>query len=538
MTTYKKIGYLFCILFLFIGLNSYAQEYNYFLNVDFTRRIMKQVNSEDSTIHTSFLPLRESYLQARLGTKIKFENDNRIENIQDRRYSKLLSKIFYKDQITIKQKDLKFALNFLFNIQKTIKKDDPKQYWQNTRGFEIHGSLGKKLSFYSDFFENQAYFLPFIDNRVNQNFVVPGQGSWKIYGKDKLGKDYNYASGYLSFSLNKNFNIQLGHSKNFIGSGYRSLLLSDNSFSYPFLKFTITKNKFQYTILYTEFQDFNTKYYFYHYKKHGSFLYLNYVPIPNIEIGFFEGIIWHTSDDSTYVKHFPAMFFIPLPFVRELYYGLNDKNNAIVGLNLRAKIYKYGDVYGQLAIDDFSNISFYQRYAFQAGIKSYDIFANKIHNQNLYLQLEYNYAKPYTYSQEDKFCAYTNMNEPLASPLGAGFKEYIGILSWEFYGFEIAGQINRIYTSQDTSGTNFGVNILKSDKISSYKNIRNFVGQGIKSEINIKKIYLAYTINTKTNLQIFISAEQRKNESNITKDNIFFVSFGLKNRIKNFYTDY
>ena len=43
--------------------------------------------------------------------------------------------------------------------------------------------------------------------------------------------------------------------KTFYKDGYRSLLLSDNSFNYPFLRLQSNFGKFQYTNLYCEFQD-------------------------------------------------------------------------------------------------------------------------------------------------------------------------------------------------------------------------------------------------------------------------------------------
>lgn len=526
------------IIPIFFNIFLFSQEQNLWLEQSFTNQVIGKINGQDSIFHTSFLPLIKTNNSFFEKDNLLLLEESRKDFFATKKHEKLWSKIFYDDLITIKENNLTFSINTLFNINKTKLKEDLGSYWQNTRGFEIHGNLGKNLSFYTDFYENQAYFLPYIDQNVENRFVIPGQGAWKIYGADKLGKDYNYASGYISFSPTKNINLQIGHSKNFIGSGYRSLLLSDNSFHYPFLKFTYTKRKIQYTIMYTEFQSFKTKYYFYHYKKHGSFLLLNYSPIANIELGFFEGIIWKTSDNITYVKKFPALFFIPLPIIREIAYGLNNENNILLGLNFRAKFYKYGDIYGQIAIDDISKESFYNRYGIQAGLKIYDVFAEKIKKQNLFIEIEYNYTKPYMYTQENTYSAYTNMNEALTSTLGAGYNEMIGILNYKFYGFEITAQINKIISSEDTTGTNFGTNLLLSNYTSTFQNTKNYVGQGLRSDILIKKISLAYIINAKTNLQIFIELESRKYQTEITKDDLFFVSFGFKNKIQNIYTDY
>ena len=47
------------------------------------------------------------------------------------------------------------------------------------------------------------------------------------------------SSGYISYSPIKEFNIQFGQGKHFIGDGYRSMLLSDNSFNYPYLSISL-----------------------------------------------------------------------------------------------------------------------------------------------------------------------------------------------------------------------------------------------------------------------------------------------------------
>jgi len=232
------------------------------------------------------------------------------------------------------------------------------------------------------------------------------------------------------------------------------------------------------------------------------------------------------------------LFFVPVPGIRELVYGMNDENNILVGLNFRAKVYKYADVYSQFALDDFQKESFNQRYAFQGGFKIYDVFAEKIKKQTLFLQAEYNYSKPYTYTNSTAHSAYTNFNEPIASTLGSGFKEIVGILNWNLYGFNLNFKYNNFVTSTDTVGSNFGVNLLLSDNSANFKNTTNFVGQGNVTNISNISFTVAYIVNPVTNLQIFAEFTKRKFSDQINDNEIFFVSFGIKNAIKNFYTDY
>jgi len=403
-----------------------------------------------------------------------------------------------------------------------------------TRGFEIHGTLGKKLSFYTDFYENQAYFLPYIHEEVETSLVAPGQGAWKPFGDDKLGRDYNYVTGYLSFTPLKSLNIQAGHSKHFIGSGYRSMLLSDNSMAYPFLKLTFTKDKFQYSVMFTEHQNFRTKFYFYHYKKHGSYLFLNYFPIKNLEIGFFEAIMWKTTNELTFERKVPLLYYVPMPGIREAVYGLNNNNNILLGLNASYRLLKYAEIYSQFALDDVKT----KRYSYQAGFRIFDLFNNKFKKQNLYFQTEYNYAKPYTYTHNYAYSAFTNFNEPLINTLGAGFAERIAILNWQLYGFEIELKYNNILTSTDTTGANFGTNLMQSNLSASYQSSNSFVGQGNKTTIANLNLSFGYIINPSTNLKIFVEVNKRTFLSEINENELFFVSFGIKNTLNNIYTDY
>ena len=48
--------------------------------------------------------------------------------------------------------------------------------------------------------------------------------------------DLYYSSGYINYNINSFFDIQLGHGKNFIGDGYRTMFISDNSFNYPYFE--------------------------------------------------------------------------------------------------------------------------------------------------------------------------------------------------------------------------------------------------------------------------------------------------------------
>jgi len=83
-------------------------------------------------------------------------------------------------------------------------------------------------------------------------------------------------------------------------------------------------------------------------------------------------------------------------------FGLNGKNNTLLGLNLMYKAFNKLHFYAQLAVDDLrlkhiSDIGyFHNRYGIQLGAEGFDVLG--IHNLNL--QAEFNQAQPYMYSAE------------------------------------------------------------------------------------------------------------------------------------------
>ena len=68
---------------------------------------------------------------------------------------------------------------------------------------------------------------------------------------------------------------------------------------------------------------------------------------------------------------------------------------------------------------------FQNKLAYQIGLKSQ--FSINKHNFNILT--EYNQAQPYTYAHKHPMQNYTHMNQALAHPLGANFKENIFMIN-------------------------------------------------------------------------------------------------------------
>jgi hypothetical protein len=239
---------LIIIICSFFTTSVLAQHANLLLGNSYSSNFNNLIYNDNSNYHTSFKPIIKS--------DFNFDVDSILESQIQSDYSDwYLRKIFSEHFFLLKGEDYRVVASPIINLTSGKEFIQEKNTFTNTRGFIIEGDLGDKISFFSSFAENQSIFPDYLDAQIRKNRVVPGQG----YQRDfkKTGFDYAMSSGYVSYSTSKIFVVQFGHGKHFIGDGYRSLLLSDNTFNYPYLRIQTTFWKVQYTNLYTEFQDIN-----------------------------------------------------------------------------------------------------------------------------------------------------------------------------------------------------------------------------------------------------------------------------------------
>src|SRR5690606_28591018 len=93
-------------------------------------------------------------------------------------------------------------------------------------GAQIGGEVDDKFYYHFSGFLNRGIFPNYINDFKERTKVIPGQ----TYGE--LGKntqDWRYFTATASYTPVKYLNISLAYDKNFIGDGYRSMLLSDVS---------------------------------------------------------------------------------------------------------------------------------------------------------------------------------------------------------------------------------------------------------------------------------------------------------------------
>jgi len=530
-----------------------AQQNNLFLNRNIYNWYEPALNKQDVPFHTAIRPYRISELDS----FVTYDDIFHLEKLPGEHFfGRLWNWTAYDTIVGVSTSDFHMRIDPLINfaggysIEKDEKgKENGRGLWINTRGVAISADIGehRKVSFTTTVRENQAKYPQYITEFINEYQVVPGQGKVRPF-KNKTNVDFANATGYVSYTPNKYFNFQLGHDKNFFGDGYRSMLLSDNALYYPFLKITTSFWKIKYVNLYTQFDDaINgidadganevtgiTR-------KWGSFHYLSCDILPWAQLGLFEGIIW-PNNDTTLTRGFDVNYLNPVIFFRPIEFGLGSPDNAVLGANIKLQPSDAFMLYGQFMMDDLDvaaarkNEGYYRnKFGIQAGMKFYGI-------KNMILQAELNQANPYTYAHKEPVQNYAHYNQPLAHPLGANFREFIGIINyrfWERYYIDIKIQSAVIgYDTSSTSG-NVGSNIFISDfDIPNFpESYGNFIGQGLRTTIKSTDLRAGYLINPSINLniegQIFIRTY--KNEQEALPTTMFML--GLKTDIFNHYYD-
>ena len=195
-----------------------------------------------------------------------------------------------------------------------------------------------------------------------------------------------------------------------------------------------------------------------------------------------------------------------------------------------------------MAIDelDFTKLStsgfIYQRLAWQIGFKSYDPFGI----DRLYARLEYNAARPYTYSHESSLQSYTHYNQPLAHPLGANFHEFVGELGYRWRDLRFSYRISFASVGRDSTGINYGndVYLPDTDTYLGSESYGNSIGQGVKTNLTYQSLEVAYIVNRASSLQLILGLRHRLAKNDYEKEENVYVFFGMRTLLRNLYHDF
>jgi hypothetical protein len=407
----------------------------------------------------------------------------------------------------------------------------------NSKGLELRGQVDNWLSFYALISSEQGRFPNYINNYVRDYKAIPHAGYWKDYKNG--GYDYFLAKGYVTFSPSKHIHFQFGYDNNFIGDGIRSMLLSDFSTNYTFLKVNTNVWKFNYQNIFAELtvsHDHNVfdrlldkKYMVIHHLSVNITRWLN--------IGAFESVVFARQN------HFELQYLNPIIFYRSIERALGSFDNSSLGFDLKINFAKHFQIYGQFLLDDMNFAQefsvpgkskvyalFHSRkwwgtkFASQLGIKYIDAFGA----DHLDLQLEANLIRPYTYSHIDTVRSWTHYNQPLAHPLGANFKEIIAEINYQpIQSLFISTRFIFNRLGENTTTENWGSQPLRS--YNSFVNeYGNYVGQGVAA----KQFYVDAVITYEPWHNIFVDMSYIFRKKNSEDDKLdmktSFFNIGLR----------
>lgn len=528
---------LITLLLLLMSIGLCAQKYSKYQNYSY-RHYDRYLYTTDSIVHTSTRPFELNSVKkvCDVDSLYHIPVEGRLKNIVLNR-----SLIQYK-----KEKGFQFTADPLMNFEFGKVSDSSGLSTVNTRGVLIEGTIGEKVAFQTRFYENQALYNDFRKNALRDGNVVPGQGMGKKF--KETGLDYASSQGYLSYTPSEYLNVMCGHGKHFWGDGYRSLMLSDNSLSYPFLKVRGEAWRLKYDILYAQFIDPYTITYFDdeekgYGRKWGVFHYLDFVATDWLSFGVFESVIWQNAD-SLGNRGFDVNYLNPVVFFRPVEYSIGSPDNVLMGLNGKIRPIKNVTLYGQFMIDEFflkyikEGTGWWgNKFAFQGGLKAFDIGV-----ENLDVQFEGNLARPYTYSHRTTLQNYSHYKQSLAHPLGANFYEGVGIVKYRYKRLFLEAKTVYSIFGLDKGDFNYGKNIFRSyydryDENGVKVEFGHEIGQGLKTKMLDTQLTASFLVNPASNLNVSVGLWLNKYSNEQENASSTMLVFALRTSLENFYFD-
>ncbi len=514
----------------FVSLPGYCQLY--FPNESFYNAEIHRLRMQDS--------IRENFYQSHLSIRPLMDVHVRTPDTVFADYSKqyywITQKIFKENFIVLKGKEYWCSIDPIIDLElgTDLVGDSLTRLFWNTRGIRVQAKIGKHVAFSTSVYETQCKVPGYISDVISghgeffpnsagtsytqNNGIVPGYARTKTFKIS--GYDFGMAEGQVSVLVNKHLNFQAGNGSQFIGSGYRSLLLSDYTTNYPFAKIQThtLRGRLQYSVTYALLQnlyrlkDYATVESIYE-RKLATFHYLDFAATRNWQIGLFHGAVWNRTDSSG-TKPLDFALINPVIFSNIALRGMeSSKYQSVVGINTAVQLGPM-EIYGQFAAGGSSAV------AAQAGLYWQDLAVD-----NLDFRIEVNVAERNTYLTENKRMNWSHSNLPLAHPLVAGFKELVTQLSWSKKRFFISETF--IYSVRDQNDLyNIGTNILAPNVLA------NPLGM-YQNHVLLSRLEFGYRFNKRNNLQVFAGHCWRNETKALPVWISNYVYFGIRTKLRN-----
>lgn len=416
---------------------------------------------------------------------------------------KPIFKHFYKTPANLFEVNGKYfhmRVNPLFHFSIANAQDDTQPIFFNRRGVDVRGGVDDRIYFSFNILETQARLPNYVNDYVRQIKTIPGQGFIKSYKSTifdiQQGYDYLNGQGYVGFNFTSHVGMQFGYGRNFIGNGYRSLLLSDFANNYLYLKLNWHVGRFHYQNLFTELMHGTARTVAGDRlipKKYMAAHFLSFNITPNLNVGLFEAVAFSRED------RFEFHYLLPVMLYRTLEQGLGSPDNVMIGINSKWNLLQRFQLYGQLILDEFKFNELFldnqgwwgNKLGYQLGLK----YINALGVDHLDVQLEHNTVRPFTYTHREGVANYVHFNQNLAHPLGANFREWVMLLRYPFLKrFEAEARLISANYGEDTDDSNVGSNVLLPSTSRSTPEYGNEIGQGVSTNTILFGLDISYRL--------------------------------------------
>lgn len=358
--------------------------------------------------------------------------------------------------IEVNKPNFYLAANPAIQYRHTVESKSNTNPFLMSAGIEARSLIAKKVAINIYATGNRERLPGFVDSFSRKFRAIPGFSNFNYYDANTV--QYYDVRASAQWTLAKRIDMQVGYDRNFIGNGYRSLLLSDFSGNTAFFKINTRLGKFTLQNLYMQLTpqfglNSNTSK-----NKYLRINTLSYDVTRWLNIGIFDAVVFGRKNQ------FELNYILPFTFLRSMEQQSGSPDNAVLGLNAKANILHRVQVYGQLMVDEFllrevrANSGWWaNKFGYQIGAKYIDAFNIK----NLDLQAEVNRVRPFTYTHFDSISNYSNNSLALAHPLGASFNEIMfGFTYQPNKKLYLQSKLFHYYQGLDTAGKNMGNNIL------------------------------------------------------------------------------
>jgi hypothetical protein len=522
--------WLVTVIVLFFAFGAKAQKVLTPLS-DFSRlQVQSFIANEKNTKPTAYYPILFQV------DKLDSISDADTKNWTRKEFDRfILRKLRNQHVFEVRTKNFMLNGDVAFNVEYARQLDElGRREYTNARGYHFSGTVGSRLFFQTSYYEIQSILPTYMDSvsifRGNINTAqlvangsgrgsVPGFSRWKPFNTSDTSYNFDYgmATGSVGFSLSENSFVQIGTDKQFLGYGYRSILLSDVSapFSFVRFQFSFLENKLTYTTTYAVLQslerspDGNPNKEDLFKRQGGRFSYLHFQPKHWLGIGLFDATTWSWYKNA---KPLNALYFSPHAFV----YNQKGVVNHLVGLNAHMNPLPFIMTYLQVATNtkNASNVGY------QIGAKILDPIPG------FTLTLEFNATRAGLYESnngaDSLFATYEvfdNLNtlnyyqhndQMLGHPIGGDMNELLIRAQYRLRDLFVSGAFNHVQKSIE----DFQVN---SDYF---------------------QFEAGYVLNPRSNMQIVlgnINRMERKQQGNIQET---YTYFAFRTNLTNRYFDF